>query len=83
MSSIWTQLKSYLRGIGPLRMTGSDVTNPDRKRPEVMEVVACACACADFPRVFSFLTRVVQNGVPLAARMRNRVSRPFFWCFRI
>jgi hypothetical protein len=30
---------------------------------------------------FSFLTRVVQNGVPLGARMRNRVSRPFFRVF--
>ena len=60
MSSIWAQLKSYLRGIGPLRMTGSDVsdvtgsdvTHPDRKRPEVTEVVACACA--DFPPRFFF-----------------------------
>jgi hypothetical protein len=26
-SSIWAQLKSYLRGIGPLRMTRSDVSH--------------------------------------------------------
>ena len=43
------------------------------------------CACADFPRTFFLNIVIVQNvgtrdleGVPLGARMSNRVSRRFF-----
>ena len=69
--------------------TGSDVTVCDRKRLEVTEAIACACAY--FPHVF-FLTRVVQNvgtrdrrsrdPEPSGACMRNRkLGFPYFFKF--
>jgi len=50
-SSIWGQLKSYLRWIGPLRMTGSGVTGSDVSHMTGSDVslsgsVLCACATA-------------------------------------